>query len=155
MPDGPTDTSATDLDPLLARWITMSPRRCPRCQYDLTGLRHPVCAECGESIALQVTADASVSSALIAGMLGIGGPLGFTLMLALGSILFELRRGRGLSIDDEVGTVLRASGALVVLLVLWLVCRRLLLRLPRWAAWAIALGIGALSMYIAFGFMRR
>lgn len=86
-----------------------------------------------------------MSAAVLAGIIMIGGALGFTTMMSIGSILYEASRGRPFSLDRETQRAIIASVVVGGLLIGWLAGRRWLMRLPPMVAWGVALGAGLVA----------
>ncbi len=53
---GTSDINPAD-DAFTAHIIRSSKLTCPRCRYDLSGVREPRCSECGEALILQLIRD--------------------------------------------------------------------------------------------------
>lgn len=68
----PPDDQAMLVDYLASRDVP-----CPLCGYNLRGLRHDHCPECGQSLRLAVNLVAPVRGAYVVGLVGLACALGF------------------------------------------------------------------------------
>jgi len=73
-------------DPLLITWLADRDSQCPLCKYNLRGLVHPRCPECGQELRLSVALAQPFFAAWITAMAASFAGAGFGIFLAFVSM---------------------------------------------------------------------
>lgn len=136
----------SNLDHIFFAWLAQGERRCPNCEYVLTGLTRAVCPECGVELKLAVRTLEPRARTYLGGLIGLAAGLGFATVMGLLLIVLEHAFGISGSPDDRRVLLTCGTGASIfgTLVWLWITRRRrfqrltplhrMMLMLAAWAA---------------------
>lgn len=131
-------------DSLLTRFLAEREASCPRCGYALRGLSGDRCPECGDALILTVGLVEPRLAWFIAGLIGLGGGLGFSAIVLLYFVASSLSRLTRVASLVELMPLLLGSLVLGAGLAAWIRLRRRIAVLPAEARW-----LQAIATYIA------
>jgi hypothetical protein len=127
-------------------WLEQAPRACPNCRYSLSGLKQPVCPECGVQLVLAVRPADARTGAFLAGMIGLSMGLGFGGIMGLLMSIFSLF-GMRAGPDPATFYLVSFGGATAfgIAIFIWHRQRRVLRALSRGKRAAVAVFMWLLS----------
>lgn len=126
-----------DRTEFLTAYLAEHDESCPGCGYSLRDLTSSVCPECGRRLALRVQLVDPKLGAFIFGLIGIGGGLGFSVLL-IGYFLWMIaQRSLGPDATDIIPLGVTAV-VLGIALAAWLLFRRTISGWFWWARWGLA-----------------
>ncbi len=141
-----------DSQEMLFEWLGQESRACPNCRYSLSGLKQPVCPECGVQLVLAVRPAEARMGAFLAGMIGLSIGLGFGGVMGLLMSVFSLF-GMPAGPDPAMFYLVSFGGAIAfaVAMFMWHRRRRSLRGLSKGTRAAVALCTWLLSAaYVIF-----
>jgi hypothetical protein len=122
---------------LLRQFIALQGGQCPACGYDLRGAPGPHCPECGITLELRLGIDDRGDKAFLAGLIGLGGVLGFSGLVTVWAIIMSARwTSAGTELFLVVGG---ATLVALAFLIAWVRMRSWLSRQSRGKRWTLAL----------------